>query len=121
MRVIGSIEGRYRHSASSTQSAMYIFGGINQQQKRFNDVNEFDFENQTWTRKIAINSFEPTTRTFHQSVILQSSENQDFLYILGGFDGFKTNDMYRMKVKGEQVIAEEETKLQKVQPKNHQS
>jgi len=33
---------------------MYIFGGINQGQKRFNDVNEFDFETQTWTRKIAI-------------------------------------------------------------------
>jgi len=44
IRVNGNIEGWYRHSASSTQRAMYIFGGINQGQKRFNDVNEFDFE-----------------------------------------------------------------------------
>ncbi len=65
IRVHGNVEGRYRHSASSTKTAMYIFGGINQAQKRFNDVHEFDFETQNWTRKIAVDSFEPTTRTFH--------------------------------------------------------
>ena len=43
-RVTGSVEGRYRHSASHTKSAMYIFGGINQAQKRFNDLHEFIFE-----------------------------------------------------------------------------
>lgn len=77
---------------------MYIFGGINQGQKRFNDVNEFDFETQTWTRKIAIDQYEPTTRTFHQSVILGLPNQDSWLYVLGGFDGQKTNDMYRMKV-----------------------
>lgn len=40
----GSIKGRYRHSASATQTAMYIFGGIDQNQERFNDINEFNFE-----------------------------------------------------------------------------
>jgi N-acetylneuraminic acid mutarotase len=86
----GSVEGRYRHSASATGKALYIFGGINQVQKRFNDVHEFVFEHQTWTRRIAINNFEPSTRTFHQSVIHDS-----WLYVFGGFDGNKTNDVYR--------------------------
>jgi hypothetical protein len=42
--VQGTVEGRYRHSASATKTALYIFGGINQGQKRFNDVHEFTFE-----------------------------------------------------------------------------
>lgn len=43
-RVQGTVEGRYRHSASATSKALYIFGGINQVQKRFNDVHEYQFE-----------------------------------------------------------------------------
>lgn len=93
-RVTGSVEGRYRHSASHTKSAMYIFGGINQAQKRFNDLHEFIFETQCWTRRIALDHFEPTTRTFHQSVIF----NENLLYIFGGFDGQKTNDVFRVQV-----------------------
>ena len=56
----------------------------------FNDVHEFQFENQTWTRRIALDNFEPSTRTFHQSTIINN-----YLYIFGGFDGNKTNDVYR--------------------------
>jgi hypothetical protein len=43
-RVQGTVEGRYRHSASATSKSLFIFGGINQVQKRFNDVHEFVFE-----------------------------------------------------------------------------
>jgi hypothetical protein len=64
-KVQGTVEGRYRHSASATNTALYVFGGINQVQKRFNDVHEFVFESQTWTRRIAVANFEPSTRTFH--------------------------------------------------------
>ena len=28
-RIQGNVEGRYRHSASSTSQALYVFGGIN--------------------------------------------------------------------------------------------
>jgi hypothetical protein len=28
-QIMGNIEGRYRHTASSTSRAMYVFGGIN--------------------------------------------------------------------------------------------
>ena len=94
-KIQGKVEGRYRHSASATSSALYVFGGINQEQKRFNDVHEFVFQTQVWTRRIAIDNFEPSTRTFHQSIIF-SDEN--WLYVFGGFDGNKTNDVYRAKV-----------------------
>ena len=72
---------------------MYIFGGINLAQQRFNDVHEFNFETNTWTRRIALD-LEPTSRTFHQSVILAES----YLYVFGGFDGMKRNDIYRVKL-----------------------
>jgi hypothetical protein len=43
-QIQGSIEGRYRHTSSSTSRAMYVFGGINLAQKRFNDVVEYHFD-----------------------------------------------------------------------------
>ena len=91
-QIQGSIEGRYRHTASSTSRAMYIFGGINLAQKRFNDVNEYNFETQTWTRRVCFD-LQPTTRTFHQSAILDN-----LLLVFGGFDGMKRNDLYRSQV-----------------------
>ena len=92
-QIHGQIEGRYRHTAQATNYAMYIFGGINLAQQRFNDVYEFAFETSTWTRRIALD-LEPTTRTFHQSVIIANS----YLYIFGGFDGMKRNDIFRVKL-----------------------
>ena len=72
---------------------MYIFGGINLAQQRFNDVHEYCFETQTWTRRVCLD-YQPTSRTFHQSVIL----NDAWLFVFGGFDGMKRNDLFRAKV-----------------------
>jgi hypothetical protein len=41
----GNVKGRYRHSACATQTSMFIFGGIDQNQERFNDINMFNFDN----------------------------------------------------------------------------
>ena len=68
-RMHGNIEGRYRHTACATQNAMYVFGGINLALKRFNDIHEYNFELQTWTRRISLD-ISLTPRTFHQAVIL---------------------------------------------------
>jgi hypothetical protein len=65
----GNIEGRYRHTACATSQAMYVFGGINLALKRFNDIHEYNFELQTWTRRISLD-ISPTSRTFHQAEIL---------------------------------------------------
>lgn len=53
---------------------------------------EYHFDTQTWTRKICLD-MQPTTRTFHQSAIFDG-----YLFVFGGFDGMKRNDMYRAKV-----------------------
>ena len=72
---------------------MYVFGGINLALKRFNDIHEYNFEVQTWTRRISLD-ISPTARTFHQAVIL----NDQWLFVFGGFDGMKRNDLYRARV-----------------------
>lgn len=72
---------------------MYVFGGINLALKRFNDIHEYNFEMQTWTRRISLD-IQPTSRTFHQAVIL----NDQWLFVFGGFDGMKRNDLYRARV-----------------------
>lgn len=69
---------------------MFIFGGIDQNQERFNDINEFNFDSQMWTRVIASGST-PSTRTFHESIMYKG-----VMYVFGGFDGMKRNDIYRI-------------------------
>jgi hypothetical protein len=69
---------------------MFIFGGIDQNQERFNDINEFNFDNQTWTRVLATGC-SPSTRTFHEALMFKG-----VMYIFGGFDGMKRNDIYRI-------------------------
>lgn len=71
---------------------MYIFGGINSQQERFNDIFEFVYETKTWTRVITIGNA-PTSRTFHQMIMYQG-----YMYVIGGFDGMKRNDIYKIKL-----------------------
>ena len=44
MNVKGGVKGRYRHTAVSTDTSMFIFGGIDQQQERFNDIQEYSFQ-----------------------------------------------------------------------------
>jgi N-acetylneuraminic acid mutarotase len=70
---------------------MYVFGGIDQQQERFNDIFEFTFDTQTWTRLITIGNA-PSKRTFHQSTMFLEA----YFYVIGGFDGAKRNDIYRI-------------------------
>ena len=89
----GSIKGRYRHTSAFNDYAMYIFGGIDQQQERFNDIYEFVFETNSWSRVITIGNA-PSKRTFHQSAMYQDS----YFFVVGGFDGEKRNDIYRIQL-----------------------
>jgi N-acetylneuraminic acid mutarotase len=69
---------------------MYIFGGIDQHHERFNDIHELVYDTASWTRVITIGN-PPSPRTFHQSIMLNG-----YIHIMGGFDGWKRNDMYRI-------------------------
>lgn len=88
----GDVKGRYRHVSVANRTSMFVFGGIDQFQERFNDISEFNFETGTWSRVITIGS-PPSARTFHQSVYYAGS-----IFIMGGFDGWKRNDMYKIMV-----------------------
>jgi tRNA wybutosine-synthesizing protein 3 len=62
--IAGCIKGRYRHTALATDTSMFVFGGIDQKQERFNDIHEYVFETQTWVRLITVGNA-PSPRTFH--------------------------------------------------------
>lgn len=85
-------KGRYRHTSVATDRCMYVFGGIDQYQERFNDVIEFNFETSEWTRVVTIGT-PPSPRTFHQAVYYNGH-----IYVMGGFDGWKRNDVYKILI-----------------------
>ena len=81
---------------------MFVFGGINLALNRFDDIHEFSFEAHSWTRLIQSNNVSPSSRTFHQAVIYQD----EWLFVFGGFDGMKRNDLYLANVgKGSENLA----------------
>lgn len=91
---------RYRHSAAVYGCCMFVFGGVDKRQARFSDLCEFNFDTRSWAR---VNTFgdPPSARTFHCAAMYGGA-----MYILGGFDGARQNDMYRISLP-EQLPREE--------------
>ena len=86
----GYIASRYRHSAILCGSSLFVFGGVNKDQVRFADVYELNTSLRHWIRvETAGNA--PSPRTFHRAILYEG-----FMFILGGFDGVRRNDMYRL-------------------------
>ncbi|CAK9054387.1 Leucine-zipper-like transcriptional regulator 1 (LZTR-1) [Durusdinium trenchii] len=97
---------RYRHTAVVCGDAMFTFGGVDKTQYRFPDLHEcasrigarrtrsaarpYSFSHRHWS-KVSTLSVQPSARTFHKTVV-----HEGFMYILGGFDGRRLNDMYRI-------------------------
>jgi len=81
---------RYRHSAVVYGCCMFLFGGVDKKQARFNDLYCFNFEDRCWSQ-IRTSGDPPTSRTFHRAVMYSG-----YMYILGGFDGTRRNDMYKI-------------------------
>ena len=91
---------------------MYIFGGVDKSQvqkkkkinffaknlkffffqERFGDLHEYSFLLETWKR-IIVSGEGPTARSFHKSTVFEG-----YMYILGGFDGLRKNDMFRINL-----------------------
>ncbi|CAD7937823.1 unnamed protein product [Amoebophrya sp. A25] len=94
---------RYRHSAIVYGCCMFIFGGVDKRQARFSDLLEFNFDTRTWSRLETMGD-PPSARTFHKAVIYGGR-----MYIVGGFDGQRRNDMYRI------ALIEERTRAEKVE------
>merc|ERR1719375_3022539 len=91
---------RYRHSAIVYGCCMFIFGGVDKRQARFADLCEFSFDTRSWSR-VKTQGDPPSARTFHRAVIYGGC-----MYILGGFDGTRRNDMYKIPLP-EQLPREE--------------
>lgn len=91
---------RYRHSAAVYGCCMFVFGGVDKRQARFADLCEFNFDTRSWSYVKTFGD-PPSARTFHRSVIYGGA-----MYILGGFDGARRNDMYKIPLP-EQLSREE--------------
>eukprot|EP00743_Colponemidia_sp_Colp-15_P003784 GILK01004081.1.p1 GENE.GILK01004081.1~~GILK01004081.1.p1 ORF type:complete len:816 (-),score=109.19 GILK01004081.1:45-2492(-) len=89
---------RYRHSAVVSGHSMFVFGGVDKSQIRFSDLNEFDFETRTWAR-VNTTGTSPSSRTFHKAVL-----HDGYMYVMGGFDGRRRNDMYRIHWGEDQAV-----------------
>ena len=87
---------RYRHDSIVINKKLYVYGGVDHHQKRFNDLSEFCFEQKTWT-SVSFPGCIPSKRSFHR---ISSYENMIFL--VGGFDGKRLNDMYALNISDEE-------------------
>ncbi|OMJ94181.1 hypothetical protein SteCoe_2663 [Stentor coeruleus] len=83
---------RYRHSCVVFEDSIFIFGGVNKTQTRYNDLYEYNIIRREWFL-IRITGKCPSTRTFHSAIM-----DNDIMYILGGFDGKRKNDLHCIKL-----------------------
>lgn len=90
---------RYRHTAVVCGDAMFTFGGVDKTQYRFPDLHEYNFTHRHWS-KVSTTSIQPSARTFHKTVV-----HEGYMYILGGFDGRRLNDMYRILLRTKSELA----------------
>lgn len=90
---------RYRHTAVLCADAMFTFGGVDKAQYRFPDLHEYNFLSRNWS-KVQTTGIAPSARTFHRAVV-----HQGCMYILGGFDGRRLNDMHCIQLRSKQELA----------------
>jgi hypothetical protein len=87
---------------------MFIFGGVDKRQARFADLCEFSFDTRSWSRVTTLGD-SPSARTFHRTCMYGGC-----MYILGGFDGTRRNDMYKITLPEQMPRGEEKRRrLQK--------
>lgn len=87
-----SVSPRYRHSSVCFKNFLVVFGGVDNTQTRYNDIHTFNLSVKSWTRVIVPNEM-PTPRTFHKSVVVNKQ-----MFVVGGFDGEKLNDVWKIDV-----------------------
>lgn len=56
---------RYRHGCVVIDDSMIVFGGVDKDQHRFNELAEFDFNTGVWSKLDTVGEI-PTGRTFHK-------------------------------------------------------
>lgn len=67
---------------------MFLFGGVDKDHVRFNDLHRFDFATLSW-QEVEATGIIPSSRTFHRCVVVGNK-----MYLLGGYDGdHRLNDV----------------------------
>eukprot|EP00922_Rhytidocystis_sp_ex-Travisia-forbesii_P021443 GHVS01031400.1.p1 GENE.GHVS01031400.1~~GHVS01031400.1.p1 ORF type:complete len:874 (+),score=128.88 GHVS01031400.1:24-2624(+) len=84
---------RYRHSAVVYGCCMFVFGGVDKRQSRFSDLYEYNMDKGLWAFVRTFGDQLPSPRTFHCAVVYSGN-----MYVLGGFDGRRLNDMYCLAI-----------------------
>ena len=99
---------RYRHEGLIYKSSFYVFGGVNENQMRFNDLYQFFFERKEW-KKIHVTGCIPTPRTFHRI-----ANYSNLLISVGGFDGERKNEIFYMALDERDNFEEEKFSLSRM-------
>lgn len=69
---------------------MIVFGGVDTESMRYNELYSYEFDKRKWTL-IQTNGEVPQPRTFHRAVNFNN-----IMYIVGGFDGTRLNDIHHI-------------------------
>ena len=88
---------RYRHSCVVFSGSLFIFGGVDKSQRRFNDLHEYSIQHKEWIGK-RVEGQIPSQRTFHTALV-----HENCMFILGGFDGKRQNDLFYIKLQCEDL------------------
>ncbi len=80
---------------------MYLFGGVDTHQTRYNDLIQYEFSSRHW-KIVETTGSVPIPRTFHRAVIYK-----DILYIIGGYGGKRLNDIHHIALPYDDFAEEE--------------
>lgn len=84
---------RYRHTSVIFDHSMFVFGGVDKQHCRYNDLQRLDLRNNSWSQ-VCTTGFVPSSRTFHRAVVVGN-----LMYLLGGYDGTdRLHDLFSVHV-----------------------
>jgi hypothetical protein len=84
---------RYRHTTAVVGDGMFVFGGVDNLQNRYADLQRLDLRAWCWS-EVRCTGHVPSSRTFHRTALLGST-----MYILGGYDGReRLDDLYGVDV-----------------------
>jgi N-acetylneuraminic acid mutarotase len=76
-------EGRWRHSATTVMSDIYVFGGLVDDRKRFNDLFSLDCEGLAWHKQTPSGQA-PAPRAHHTATYVEAHKS---LFLFGGYGG----------------------------------
>ncbi|KAJ3451244.1 kelch domain-containing protein [Anaeramoeba flamelloides] len=84
-------EERAGHTAVVVGDKMIVFGGYNRTLSYMNDIFEYDFKKNLWTKPKVVGK-KPKVRSLHTCVVYQND-----LYIFGGYNHKWLNDLYKFE------------------------